>query len=91
MVVLALAAVLAALWGLAGHSSGARASSSKVPAGWAKTAQVVIADDHDTLWSIATRTRPNVDPRITVQRIIDLNDLNGAIIQPGQRLILPPK
>jgi LysM repeat protein len=32
-----------------------------------------------------------VDPRITVQRIIDINGLDGVIIQPGQRLVLPPK
>jgi hypothetical protein len=35
------------------------------------------------------RDRPSVDPRITVQRMIDLNALPGAIIQPGQRLALP--
>jgi hypothetical protein len=49
----------------------------------------VTAGPHDTLWDIAVRTRPGVDPRITVQRLIDINGLHGAIIQPGQRILLP--
>jgi len=90
-VVLALAAVLVALWALASPDDGARASSARVSSTWPRDAEVVIVDEHDTLWSIATRTRPHTDPRITVQRMIDINGLNGAIIQPGQRVILPPK
>jgi LysM repeat protein len=88
---LAGVATLLALWGLSGNDAGARASSGQVSSSWVRHEEVVIADEHDTLWSIATRTRPGVDPRITVQRIIDINGLDGVIIQPGQRLVLPPK
>lgn len=49
----------------------------------------VVARPGDTLWSIAVRTRPNADPRVTVGRIIDANGLATPVLQPGQRLILP--
>lgn len=89
---LAVGATLAALWGLAGHGEGARASSAPVhSAAWRAHAESIYVGDHDTLWSIAVRTRPHTDPRIVVQRIIDLNNLPGGIIQPGQHLFLPPK
>jgi hypothetical protein len=92
LVVMALACglTLGALWTLAGHGEGARAASTPVHSA-ARQLEVVYAGDHDTLWAIAVRTRPHADPRVVVQRIIDLNSLDGGIIQPGQRLILPPK
>jgi hypothetical protein len=43
----------------------------------------------DTLWAIATRRRPSVDPRITVRQIMDVNGLPDPVVQPGQRLWLP--
>ena len=43
----------------------------------------------DTLWSIARRIAPGADPRGTVERLGDLNDLGGRPIQAGQRLTLP--
>lgn len=49
----------------------------------------VVARPGDTLWSIAVRTRPDTDPRVTVERLIDANGLGTPVIQPGQRLILP--
>jgi len=51
----------------------------------------VIVGQHDTLWDIAVRTRPGVDPRVTVQRMIDLNALPGAIVNPGQRVYIPSR
>jgi hypothetical protein len=49
----------------------------------------VVVQPGDTLWSIATRIAPRVDPRATVQKIIDRNALSGAAVQAGQLLILP--
>lgn len=42
----------------------------------------------DTLWSIAL-TRLGGDPREGVWRIQQANDLEGAAISPGQRLVVP--
>jgi LysM repeat protein len=42
----------------------------------------------DTLWSIAVSHLAG-DPREGVWRIQQLNDLDGATIVPGQRLVLP--
>lgn len=80
-------AFLAVLWLGARH--GARATSSRGRP--ARPPRSVVAGPHDTLWGIAVRTRPGVDPRVTVRRMIDLNGLNGGIIQPGQRLYVPSR
>lgn len=42
----------------------------------------------DTLWSIAARTYPG-DPREGVWKLERRNGLDGALIAPGQRLVLP--
>jgi hypothetical protein len=57
--------------------------------GRGRALETVAVGRRDTLWGIASRHRPGVDPRITVQRIIDLNGLPGVIVQPGQELRLP--
>ena len=43
----------------------------------------------DTLWSIATRSYAG-DPRDAVWRIRERNDLDGTLLRPGQRIVLPP-
>lgn len=88
VLVLAVAVLsLLALWVTA--ERGARAGDGAGKPGGA--AQVVTVEHADTLWQIAVRHRPGVDPRITVQRIIRLNGLPGSIVQPGQQLRLPPR
>ena len=42
----------------------------------------------DTLWSIAVRHYAG-DPRDGIWKIEHRNHLNGAVIQPGERLLLP--
>jgi LysM repeat protein len=42
----------------------------------------------DTLWSIAV-ARYGGDPREGVWKIQDRNDLDGTLIRPGDRLVLP--
>jgi LysM repeat protein len=42
----------------------------------------------DTLWTIAAATAPG-DPRRRVWEIRERNGLDGAVIHPGQRLVLP--
>ena len=43
----------------------------------------------ETLWTIARRVAPGADPRATVRRLSELNDLGSAPIVAGQRLVLP--
>jgi LysM repeat protein len=44
----------------------------------------------DTLWSIATRTSPSVDPRLVVDAIASANTVDPGALVPGQQLIIPP-
>ena len=74
------------LWLGARHGAG---RPTTVAFGHGHALPTVVVGPHDTLWGIAVRTRPGVDPRITVQRLIDLNDLSGGIVQPGEKLMLP--
>ena len=43
----------------------------------------------ESLWDVAERVAPTADPRDAVRRIMDLNRLQSAVVQPGQRLALP--
>jgi hypothetical protein len=94
LIVAAAAMLLGGLWltaergALAGSKAGRAETTSP-----ARThgLESVIVGRQDTLWEIASRSRPGVDPRITVRRIIDLNSLSDPIVQPGQRLLLPSR
>jgi LysM repeat protein len=43
----------------------------------------------ETLWSIAGEVAPATDRRDTVQRIVDLNALDGPRLSVGQRIAVP--
>lgn len=49
----------------------------------------IVVEPGDTLWSIAVRCAPMVDPRKSIDVIYDLNHLANARIQPGQLLLVP--
>lgn len=50
----------------------------------------VIVHKDDTLWTIAEQVTPNgQDVRNTVYIIRKVNRLNTAILQPGQRILIP--
>jgi hypothetical protein len=93
LVALVVIVLLAGFWVTAGRGAGASPGDGGAPGsrGSGAGAETVEVGRHDTLWDIASRGRPEVDPRVTVQRIIDLNGLSGAIVQPGQRLRLPTR
>jgi len=63
------------------------------PCGWRTnpTSPVpVMVHQGDTLWTLArTYGRPAADPRRTVSRIREANDLAGSLIRPGQVLLVP--
>lgn len=96
LIVTVAAALLGGLWltagrlALAGAKGGDADKARRAPA-QSPALESVIVGRHDTLWEIASRARPDVDPRITVRRIIDLNSLADPIVQPGQRLLLPSR
>ena len=51
--------------------------------------EYVTVDRGDSLWGIAESIAPNADPRVIIDEIIRLNGLDGATVEPGQRLALP--
>ncbi len=45
----------------------------------------------DTLWSIVTsRYPPSEDPRIKIEEIREMNEMESYRIQPGARIGIPP-
>jgi LysM repeat protein len=74
-----LGVLLAALvvWAIAAHSSTG-----------AGKPQVYTVKPYDTLWSIAT-SHYGGDPRDAIYRLEQRNGLSGAVVRPGQKLLLP--
>ena len=75
-----LSAVLAAValaWALVPHTSSG-----------AGREHVYVVRPADTLWSIAA-SHYGGDPRDAVYRLEQRNGLAGAVVRPGQRLVLP--
>jgi LysM repeat protein len=58
------------------------------PSGSAGPEQVYVVKPTDTLWSIATRHYAG-DPREVVWKLRERNHLPGAVVRPGQRIVLP--
>jgi len=51
--------------------------------------QSVVVQPGDTLWSIAAGAAGTEDVRAVVDRIQELNGLQGTLLMPGQTLELP--
>jgi LysM repeat protein len=79
LVVWALIAVL---------GSGGAAADAGAELG-ARTFEYVTVHRGDSLWAIAESIAPQGDPRVVIDEIIRLNGLDGAVVEPGQRLALP--
>ena len=70
---------------MAGRATG---TPGGVPAGAAGEPVVYVVQPGDTLWAIAERFSPEgIDVRHTVDRLSDA--AGGALLQPGQRIVLP--
>jgi LysM repeat protein len=80
--------LLVVFWLTAGP--GARAGDRDDTPADGRAPHTVVVGPGETLWDIAQRNDPDGDPRITVQRIADLNGLSDSIVQPGQQLRVPP-
>jgi nucleoid-associated protein YgaU len=50
--------------------------------------QVYVVKRYDTLWSIAAKHYAG-DPREGIWKLEHRNGLRGAVVRPGQRLVLP--
>jgi nucleoid-associated protein YgaU len=50
--------------------------------------QAYVVRSGDTLWTIAS-SHYGGDPREAVYRLEDRNHLAGALVRPGQKLVLP--
>ena len=50
--------------------------------------RVYVVRPTDTLWSIATKSYDG-DPREAIWRIQRRNRLDGSLLRPGERLVLP--
>ena len=78
---LALSAGLAGSWRA---TAGASTPSAADPI----TARLTVGAGH-TLWQIARTVDPQTDPRITVERIREINGLPDSSIRAGQELLIP--
>lgn len=85
LVALVVAIVLLASAALSRIAGGAP-SAAGAPSSPAATSSVVV-EPGDTLWSIASAIAPDVDVRVTVDRLAALN--GSAPLVEGQELVLP--
>ncbi|MBT2587541.1 LysM peptidoglycan-binding domain-containing protein [Arthrobacter sp. ISL-95] len=81
--------LVAALLSLAGFiNSPAKAADSQAQLR-PPVAVTVTVQPGQSLWGIAGAAAPERDPRDVIAEIIQLNDLRGGRILPGQQLFVP--
>jgi hypothetical protein len=88
VVAVAVALLLTALSLVAAGSALATSHAAPSRAGEQRLTQVTVRPGQ-SLWSVAEAADPNVDTRLVIQQIIDLNGLTGDTIIAGQRLWVP--
>ena len=85
---LAVATLAAMLLSLAA-SGGAQASDhGRADAGYQGMRQIVVRPGQ-TLWSIASRAEPSVDPRLVIPEIMTANSMTSTSLQAGELLWVP--
>jgi LysM repeat protein len=76
--------------GVVGILSGPVANAVGVGGGAdARSARTYVVRPGDTLWSIARRSSPSVDPRLVVGAITSANGVDPGALVPGQELSIP--
>ena len=83
VVLLVLATLLLVAFSLGRTSADAGSSGAATPR------PTTVVQPGETLWEIARRVAPEADPRATVARLRQMNDLGSTPIVAGQRLVLP--
>lgn len=68
---------------------GGPAAIAGTEPGEAAVAERVTVRPGDTLWAIAEREAPGVDPRETIAAILDLNALDSSALRTGSVLLVP--
>lgn len=53
--------------------------------------QSVSVEPGQSLWEVAAQVAPAADPREVIAEIVLLNQLDSAVVQPGQELAIPTK
>ena len=53
--------------------------------------QYVTVEPGSSLWQIAEIEAPKSDPSQFVQDVVTLNNLQTSVVQPGQRIAIPPQ
>jgi len=71
------------LFGIATSSAKATNETSN-----SETTQIVVAPG-ETLWTIAARVNPEIDPRAVIEDIKALNVIEGSEVYAGQVLLVP--
>jgi LysM repeat protein len=54
-----------------------------------RSARTYVVRPGDTLWSVARRSSPSVDPRLVVSAIASANQVDPGALIPGQELTIP--
>jgi multidrug efflux pump subunit AcrA (membrane-fusion protein) len=78
-----LAISLVSLFGIATASAKASTEATN-----STTTQIVVAPG-ETLWTIAARVNPEIDPRAVIDQIMNLNVIDGSNVYAGQVLLVP--
>ncbi len=88
LILIATLAMALAVIGLGQLGGSADAADQGQPSS-GPVAQTWVVQPGETLWSIAQSVNPGVDPRDTVARIVDLNDLPDSSVEAGTRIFVP--
>lgn len=84
-----LVLLAALLLGLAGFFN-APAKAADSPADLQETPAVtVVVQPGESLWAIAAASAPGRDTRDVIAEIVQLNNLDGGRVLPGQQLFVP--
>jgi len=84
VVVLAVLAALLVAGFTLGHAPSQAAGSARPVA-----PRTITVQPGETLWGVAARIAPHVDPRLVVAQIERLNDLRSPQLLAGQQLVVP--
>ena len=88
IVVLALVLLLFSLATLS-RAAGWAFATDQGSTGSGAVATEWVVQPGETLWQVAVAVAPDADPRDTVARIVELNNLPDASVRAGQTLLVP--